>query len=208
MFDDQDFLPSSVVTPAEENCSHMQTEAAAVDAATTEAAAGDAATSEAAAVDTVTTEAAAGDAATSEAAAVDAATEAAAIPESGLNENNFPDGSPFPSLRPEEVGPFPRFQGTIRNRKRQRRPSILTSTENLPAEPDDQSTCASTSTNKKRIYTTKSKMKTKPTTSEDTVCVVCDDLYSESLCEWLKCTNCAKWVCESCFGTNMCFMCT
>ena len=38
-------------------------------------------------------------------------------------------------------------------------------------------------------------------------CVVCQGKWNSATEDWLLCSNCGKWSCESCFGSNMCFFC-
>jgi hypothetical protein len=38
-------------------------------------------------------------------------------------------------------------------------------------------------------------------------CGVCGELYVNSVDDWLKCPKCGSWVCETCYGSDMCANC-
>ena len=49
--------------------------------------------------------------------------------------------------------------------------------------------------------------KTEDRKEGNTKCVVCLQVYNESIEEWLRCVACMKWACETCFGSNHCANC-
>jgi hypothetical protein len=72
---------------------------------------------------------------------------------------------------------------------------------------------ADASTSRKRKHSMKSSQqmekvqRVQSTTKKNARCCVCGILWSQVKEEWLRCTNCQQWACETCFLTNTCANC-